>query len=75
VAARRLAALTTPEMLADGALFPPIGDLRAVAREIAIAVVDHLGNLGVGRRFAPEAVPSAVTAAMWRPAYVPYEAV
>jgi malic enzyme len=75
VAARRLAALTTPEMLAEGALFPPIGDLRAVAREIAIAVVDHLGNLGVGRRFAPEAVPGAVTAAMWRPAYVPYEAV
>ena len=75
VAARRLAALTTPEMLAEGALFPPIGDLRAVAREIAIVVVEHLGTLGVGRRFPPEAIPGAVAAAMWRPAYVPYEAI
>ena len=75
VAARRLAALTTPEMLAQGALFPPIGELRVVAREIAIAVVGHLGQLGVGRRFPPDAIPAAVAAAMWQPDYVPYEAV
>lgn len=74
VAARRLAELATPEMLATGALFPPIGDLRVVAREIAIAVVAHLGQLGVGRRFPPEQIPAAVNAAMWRPEYVPYEA-
>jgi malic enzyme len=75
VAARRLASLTTPEMLAQGALFPPIGDLRLVAREIAIAVVEHLGQLGVGRRFQPDAIPAAVSAAMWQPSYVPYVAV
>ncbi len=75
VAARRLASMTTPEMLEEGALFPPIADLRTVAREIAIAVVGHLGDLGVGRRFAPEAIPGAVSAAMWQPDYVPYEAV
>ena len=75
VAARRLADMATPEMLARGALFPPISDLRVVAREIAIAVVLHLGQLGVGRRFPPDAIPAAVSAAMWRPAYVPYEAV
>jgi malic enzyme len=74
VAARRLAELATPEMLASGALFPPIGDLRVVAREIAIAVVAHLGQLGVGRRFPPEAIAGAVNAAMWSPEYVPYEA-
>jgi malate dehydrogenase (oxaloacetate-decarboxylating) len=73
VAARRLADLSTPEMLARGELFPPISDLRQVARELAIAVVGHLGGLGVGRRFTPEAIPAAVSAAMWRPAYVPYE--
>jgi hypothetical protein len=61
-------------MIARGELFPPIGDLRVVARELAIAVVAHLGDLGVGRRFAPQAIPAAVSAAMWRPAYVPYEA-
>ncbi len=75
VAARRLADLTTSEMLARGDLFPPIGDLRLVARELAIAVVAHLGSLGVGRRFPPDAIPAAVGAAMWRPSYVPYEAI
>jgi malic enzyme len=74
VAARRLADLATPEALARGELFPPISDLRHVARELAIAVVAHLGTLGVGRRFQPDAIPAAVTAAMWRPSYVPYEA-
>ena len=74
VAARRLAELAPAETLADGQLFPPISDLRVVAREIAIAVVAHLGQLGVGRRFAPEAIPPAVAAAMWRPSYVPYDA-
>ena len=74
VAARRLADLATPEMTGRGELFPPIADLRFVAREIAIAVVAHLGSLGVGRRFQPEAIPGAVSAAMWRPNYVPYEA-
>ena len=75
VAARRLADMATPAALADGELFPPIGNLREVAREIAIAVVEHLGQLGVGRRFPPHAIPAAVDAAMWRPAYVRYEAV
>jgi hypothetical protein len=75
VAARRLAEMAPPAGLAEGALFPPIADLRSVAREIAIAVVGHLGELGVGRRFPQAAIPSAVDAAMWRPAYVKYEAV
>ena len=75
VAARRLADMASPAALAEGALFPPIADLRSVAREIAIAVVAHLGELGVGRRFPPAAIPAAVDAAMWRPAYVKYEAV
>jgi malic enzyme len=75
VAANRLADLVDPEALGQGALFPPIGALRVVARELAIAVVEHLGGLGVGRRFPPEAIHGAVDAAMWWPAYVPYDAV
>ena len=55
-------------------MFPPVGELRSVAREIAIAVVGHLGDLGVGRRFPPQAIAPAVDAAMWYPDYVPYEA-
>jgi malic enzyme len=75
VAARRLADMATPATLAEGALFPPVSELRSVAREIAIAVVAHLGELGVGRRFPPAQIPAAVDAAMWKPAYVRYEAV
>ena len=75
VAARRLASLTSQEVLAQGHLFPPISELRMVSREIAIAVVGHLGDLGVGRRFAPNAIPAAVDAAMWRPDYIPSAAV
>jgi hypothetical protein len=55
-------------------MFPPVAELRSVAREIAIAVVGHLGELGVGRRFPPHAIEAAVDAAMWHPDYVPYEA-
>ncbi len=75
VAARRLADMATPAELAEGALFPPIAELRRVAREIAISVVGHLGDMGVGRRYRPAAIPAAVDAAMWEPAYVRYEAV
>jgi malate dehydrogenase (oxaloacetate-decarboxylating) len=74
VAARTLAEMSTPASLAAGALFPPINELRSVAREIAIAVVGHLGELGVGRRFQPAQIPAAVDTAMWKPAYVRYEA-
>ncbi len=75
VAARRLSEPATPDAIAAGSLFPPIGEMRMVAREIAIAVVAHLGELGVGRRFPPEQIPAAVRAAMWQPEYIPYEAV
>ncbi len=75
VASRRLAGMATPASLAEGALFPPISELRSVARDVAIAVVGHLGDLGVGRRFPPAQIPAAVDAAMWKPAYVRYEAV
>lgn len=75
VAARRLAELSRPELGAEATLFPPIGELRQVARELAISVVGHLGDLGVARRYPPEAIPGVVDAAMWRPVYVPYEAI
>jgi malic enzyme len=74
VAARRLAGLSAEFALEPGAMFPPVAELRSVAREIAIAVVGHLGELGVGRRFPPHAIAAAVDAAMWHPDYVPYEA-
>jgi malate dehydrogenase (oxaloacetate-decarboxylating) len=75
VAAKRLADMATPAGLAAGELFPPVMEMRSVAREIAISVVAHLGELGVGRRFPASQIPAAVDAAMWKPSYVRYEAV
>ncbi len=72
VAAETLAGLVSAERLAEGALFPPVGELRAVARAIAVAVVRRLRDDGFGRPIPDEEVESAVDAAMWTPAYLPY---
>jgi malic enzyme len=58
-AARVLASHVTDARITAGALYPPISDLRAVSRAIAIAVA------GSDRE-------ADVDAAMWWPAYVPY---
>jgi malic enzyme len=77
VAAHTLAGLVSDESLAEGALYPPIGGLRAVSREIAVAVVRSFGTLdGVplpagdqGRADAKAAVDDSI----WWPEYSAYE--
>ena len=63
-AARTLADQVTDARLATRALYPSIADLRTVSRRIAVAVARE--------RLGDEA-EDAVDAAMWWPAYVPYE--
>jgi hypothetical protein len=69
VAARELAALVSTERLAAGAMYPRVGDLRRIARAIAIAVVRHHRDMGFGRRYRDQAVGPAVDRAMWWPEY------
>jgi len=69
VAARELAALVSEERLAAGAIYPPVGDLRRIARAIAIAVVRELRDSGYGRQYRDEEIEPAVDEAMWWPAY------
>ena len=77
VAAHTLAGLVSDERLADGALYPQIGELRSVSREIAVAVVRSFGTLdGVplpageqGRADAEAAVDESI----WWPEYPAYE--
>ena len=77
VAAHTLAGLVSDERLADGALYPPIGELRSVSREIAVAVVRSFGTVdglplprGEQGRAAAEA---AVDESIWWPEYPAYE--
>jgi malic enzyme len=71
-AAQELAAAVTPERLASGGIYPPIAELRTIARRIAIAVVRRLRDTGYGRQFRDEDIVPAVDAAMWFPGYQPY---
>lgn len=69
-AARALADCVGDDRLKAGALFPPITDVRAVSRRVALAVIAAAEEGGVGGSLVnPEA---AVDAAMWDPVYIPY---
>jgi malic enzyme len=72
VAAQTLASSVTRDRLEAGAIYPPISDLRAIAREIAVAVVRCLRDTGYGRQLPDAAIAPAVDQAMWTPSYVPY---
>ncbi|MEX2182935.1 MAG: NAD-dependent malic enzyme [Chloroflexota bacterium] len=67
-AATELADAVTDDRLASGALYPPVADLRAVSRRIAIAVVQEAGR----PTDAEGGIEAIVDAAMWWPSYVPY---
>jgi malic enzyme len=71
VAARELASAVTARRLASGAIYPPIGDLRQVARAIAVAVVRQLRDTGFGRQYRDEQIGPAVDSAIWWPEYLP----
>jgi malic enzyme len=72
IAADQLAASVSSARLASGGIYPPIGELRSIARRIAIAVVRKLRDTGYGRQFRDEDIEPAVDGAMWAPDYVAY---
>ncbi len=75
LAARTLADAVTPERRETGALYPPVSMLRSVSRSIAIAVAREAIETGLAA-VAPAddaALETMIDAAMWWPAYVPYE--
>lgn len=69
IAAHRLADRVTADRLRAGAVYPPISELRSVAREIAVAVAAHISD--TTGRFATGSVEGAVDQAMWWPDYLP----
>jgi malate dehydrogenase (oxaloacetate-decarboxylating) len=68
-AAECLAGLISDADLAAGRLYPPIRELRGVARRIAAAVVRAAREEGLGRPLPDTAIPAAVAAACWEPRY------
>jgi malic enzyme len=69
VAARELATLVSATRIGAGAMYPPVADLREIARAIAIAVVTYLRDTGFGRQYRDDEIGPAVNRAMWRPDY------
>ena len=72
LAARALADAVRDDRLATGAIYPPVGDLRAVTRAIATVVAGEAIASGLARVPPDTDVDALVEAAMWWPAYVPY---
>jgi malic enzyme len=72
LAARILAAAVTGDRLATGALYPPVGDLRAVTRAIALEVAGEAVRSGVAGISPDTDLVATVDGAMWWPEYVPY---
>jgi malic enzyme len=74
-AAETVAEHVEPERLETGALYPPVGQLRAVSREIAIRVADEAIRSGRSPLSADADLVALVDGAMWWPAYAPYRRV
>jgi malic enzyme len=76
LAARTLADAVSEERLVSGALYPSMSSIRAVSRAIATAVATQAvaeGTSAAGEREGAGFDPgTAVDAATWWPAYVPY---
>ncbi|HJP88744.1 MAG TPA: NAD-dependent malic enzyme [Candidatus Limnocylindrales bacterium] len=69
VAADELAGSVAGARREAGAIYPPISELRPIARRIAIAVVRRLRDTGYGRQLRDEDIEPAVDAAIWTPEY------
>ncbi len=64
-AARALAAMVSEEDLAQGVLYPPIADLRAISRVIARAVAIDACESGVGLDMTCEEIDAALDYEIW----------
>jgi len=74
VAAKTLAEQVVQADLDQGALLPPVRELRRLSAVIAVAVAREARRAGLARAsVTDEALPAAVDAAMWTPAYAAYD--
>lgn len=74
VAAEALASRVPPRDLEEGALFPPLRELRSLSRDIAVAVAMEAVRCGCAPAADEETLRVRVEEMMWTPAYARYVA-
>ena len=72
VAAATMAECVDRARFEQGAVYPPVDDLRAVSHKIACGVVREAARLHVGRQVDDSRVEQMVKDAMWYPDYQAY---
>lgn len=68
-AAHAIGRCVTEDRIRQGHLYPPLGELRAVSREVAIAVGCHAVELGLAPAASEAEITSRIDAMMWLPRY------
>jgi len=69
VAARALAHLVTPASLEQGAIFPPLENIRDVSAAIALAVAQEAYDSGLAQAPRPADLESHIRSLMYQPEY------
>jgi malic enzyme len=57
------------DRVAEGAMYPRLGELRGISRRIAVAVACAARDDGVGRQVTDTQLEAEVDQAMWWPGY------
>ncbi|MGH8258759.1 MAG: NAD-dependent malic enzyme [Steroidobacteraceae bacterium] len=71
-AARALSELAPAHRDPNGLLLPPLGDVRAVSRHVAVAVAREAVREGLAGEIADAELQARVDSRMWTPRYLPY---
>jgi malate dehydrogenase (oxaloacetate-decarboxylating)(NADP+) len=71
-AARAVANMTTEAMLSQGAVLPPLDQIRDVSATIATAVATHAWDEGLATKDRPDDIEAFVRANMYNPEYESY---
>jgi malate dehydrogenase (oxaloacetate-decarboxylating)(NADP+) len=66
-AARTLASLVRPKDLNEGALYPPLRDIRKISLAIAVSVATKAYAMGLARQSRPRDIRRSVAALMYPP--------
>lgn len=64
-AAKTLSEMVGEEALREGSLYPPLGELRAITRKIAAAVIREAAASGVGAPMTADEIEAALDRAIW----------